>query len=177
MANREESVVGEEVGGGEEEVERKKARRGHLCAVYGCDNRPDIHRDISVHAFPRRKRERDLWMKFVQTCRADFHLSTIGTQGICSAHFEPTCFPQSVGLMRSFGLQAQKNLIAGSIPTIQKPVTVTMTTTTITSASTSSIAATVPSSSASSRPIASTSVRSAFQKREHARVCILFCFH
>ena len=41
--------------------------------AHGCSNRSDVNAGISAHFSPTIKRERDTWLRFVHTDRANFN--------------------------------------------------------------------------------------------------------
>ena len=70
---------------------------------------------ISMHLFPTEPKCRAQWIKFVQRHRVDFGEPINQYASLCSAHFEPSCFENS--LARSMGFKVKNNLETGSIPT------------------------------------------------------------
>ena len=67
---------------------------GSRCVVQDCCNSLKTSGGISLHISPVNKHNRDLWVKFVRTHRSNFNPT--GCFMVCSAHFEPSCFSQSV---------------------------------------------------------------------------------
>ena len=68
-----------------------------------------------MHLFPTEPKCRAQWIKFVQRHRVDFGEPINRYASLCSAHFEPSCFENS--LARSMGFKVKNNLETGSIPT------------------------------------------------------------
>ena len=85
------------------------------CVAQFCSN---TSKEQSLHGFPKDAGLRRQWVKFVQMKRADFKAPTENSQAvICGAHFKPECF--SGGLMAEMGYKRKRDLITGSVPTIQ----------------------------------------------------------
>ena len=54
------------------------------CLVHGCSNRSDMNAGISAHFSPTIKRERDTWLRFVHTHRANLNASGMFVAGVFS---------------------------------------------------------------------------------------------
>ena len=54
------------------------------CLVHGCSNRSDMNAGISAHFSPTKKRERDTWLRFVHTHRANLNPSGKFVAGVFS---------------------------------------------------------------------------------------------
>ena len=96
-----------------------KKRGGRYC-VAGTPNQESCKNTsytpgISMHLFPTEPKCRAQWIKFVQRHRVDFGEPINQYASLCSAHFEPSCFENS--LARSMGFKVKNNLETGSIPT------------------------------------------------------------
>ncbi|XP_048749152.2 uncharacterized protein LOC125662142 isoform X2 [Ostrea edulis] len=89
--------------------------KGRMCVVAGCNNRPSD--TVSVHVFPKDKRQRAAWTRFVRLTRADWTGPSQYTV-VCSAHFTDGCFEAQFSLMREFGIPAKKRLCRGAIPSL-----------------------------------------------------------
>lgn len=116
------------------------------CVAYGCSNVANKEQGISMHKFPSEKdARRKAWNKAVSSTRADW-TDASRNASLCSAHFDSDQFDLKPILSKTFGLSVQHERILKhtAIPTIFfKP---------------------------SSHPTAETTVRTAFRKRQHARV-------
>ena len=69
---------------------------------------------ISMHLFPTEPTVRAKWLKFVRRHRVHFGEPINKYASLCSAHFEPSCFENSLALSMP---RRKRSLIAGSIPT------------------------------------------------------------
>ena len=69
------------------------------CVVHGCSNRSDVNAGISAHFSPTIKSERDKWLTFVHTHRANFNLSGKFVAGVLSP-FRGEMFFKSVSYGR-----------------------------------------------------------------------------
>ena len=81
------------------------------CVVQGCSNKSNIKLGISLHRSPVNGAERDQWVRFVRTHRANFTPKGIFT--VCSVHFEESCFER---ILHVEGYQ--RRIRPHSIPTI-----------------------------------------------------------
>ena len=54
------------------------------CVIHGCSNRSDMNAGISAHFSPTIKSERDKWLRFVHTHRANFNPSGKFVAGVKS---------------------------------------------------------------------------------------------
>ena len=74
---------------------------------------------ISTHLFPSEPSVRAQWVKFVRRHRVDFGEPVGKFASLCSAHFEQSCFTNSLAssLPGMEGIKMKMNLIPGSIPT------------------------------------------------------------
>ena len=70
---------------------------------------------ISMHLFPTEPTVRAKWLKFVRRHRVNFGEPINKYGSLCLAHFEPSCFENS--LASSMEYKRKRSLIAGSIPT------------------------------------------------------------
>lgn len=86
---------------------------GHRCVVQGCSNCADHASGISLHQCPVNRSEREKWMRFVRTRRANFNPT--GRFVICSEHFSEDCFERSMHLDGS-----RRRILPGSVPTVRK---------------------------------------------------------
>ena len=85
------------------------------CLVHGCSNRSDMNAGISAHFSPTIKSERDTWLRFVHTHRANLIRAEYSLWRVCSVHFAEECFS------RAFHMEGcRRRLIPGSFPTIRK---------------------------------------------------------
>ena len=84
------------------------------CLVHGCSNRSDMNAGISAHFSPTIKSERDTWLRFGRTHRANLNPS-----GKFGAGVFKSISPRNVFQERSHG-RCRHRLIPGSIPTIRK---------------------------------------------------------
>ncbi|XP_025113124.1 uncharacterized protein LOC112575462 isoform X1 [Pomacea canaliculata] len=101
-----------------ENVSQKRNRTGKTCAVAECTGRNSD--GISIHSFPSDPSLRKQWVQFVRVCRADFTTPTRNSV-VCERHFAPECYPVTYRLMKQEGFVVRKkDLIPGSVPTIQK---------------------------------------------------------
>ena len=83
--------------------------------VHGCSNRSDMNAGISAHFSPTIKSERDTWLRFVQTHRANLNPSRIKFVAGVFSPFRRGMF------FRAFHMEGcRRRLIPGSIPTIRK---------------------------------------------------------
>ena len=99
--------------------ENLKKRGGRYC-VAGTPNQESCKNTsytpgITMHLFPTEPKCRAQWIKFVQRHRVDFGEPINRYASLCSAHFEPSCFENS--LATSMGFKVKNNLVTGSIPT------------------------------------------------------------
>ena len=77
--------------------------------VHGCSNRSDMNAGISAHFSPTIKSERDTWLRFVRTHRANLNPSGKFVADV----FAKECFS------RAFHMEGcRRRLIPGSVPTI-----------------------------------------------------------
>ena len=83
------------------------------CVVHGCSNRSNVKAGISAHFSPTIKSERDKWLRFVRTHRANFNPT--GKFVVCSVHFAEECFSRAIHMEG-----CSRHLIPGSVPTIWK---------------------------------------------------------
>ena len=81
------------------------------CTVQGCSNKSNIRAGISLHRSPEFGSERDQWLRFVRTHRANF--TPRGIFVVCSVHFEENCFERVVHVEGE-----QRRIRPHSIPTI-----------------------------------------------------------
>ena len=83
-----------------------------------CTNTQDTP-GISTHLFPSEPSVRAHWVKFVRRHRFDFREPVGKSASLCSAHFEQSCFTNSLAssLPGMEGIKMKRNLIPGSIPT------------------------------------------------------------
>ena len=65
------------------------------CLVHGCSNRSDMNAGISAHFSPTIKSERDTWLRFVHTHRANLNPSVKFVR-VCSSPFRGGMFFKSV---------------------------------------------------------------------------------
>ena len=72
-----------------------------------------------MHQFPLAAKIRSQWVKFVQRHRVDFGEPINKYASLCSAHFEPSCYPMGLRLSLHGTEETKRNkvLINGSIPT------------------------------------------------------------
>ncbi|CAH3045932.1 unnamed protein product [Porites lobata] len=96
-----------------------KKRGGRYC-VAGTPNQESCKNTsytpgITMHLFPTEPKCRAQWIKFVQRHRVDFGEPINQYASLCWAHFEPSCFENS--LARSMGFKVKNNLETGSILT------------------------------------------------------------
>ena len=66
---------------------------------------------ISAHFSPTIKSERDKWLRFVPTHRANFNPT--GRFFVCSVHFAEECFSRAIHMQG-----CSRRLIPGSVPTV-----------------------------------------------------------
>ena len=102
------------------ETKKKAVKKGGRYCVAGVRNGETCTNTfytpgISMHVFPSDPTVRAKWVKFVQRHRVDFGEPVSKFASLCSAHFEESCFTNSLGA--SLGFQFKKNLIRGSVPT------------------------------------------------------------
>lgn len=83
------------------------------CVVQGCSNTSNHRAGISLHCSPVSKSERDKWVRFVKTHRANF--TPQGRFVICSDHFEDKCFERR---MHVEGFR--RRLLPASVPRLWK---------------------------------------------------------
>ena len=85
------------------------------CLVHGCSSISDMNAGISAHFIPTIKRERDTWLRFVHTHRANLNPSGIKFVAGVFSPFRRGMF------FRAFHMEGcRRRLIPGSIPTIRK---------------------------------------------------------
>ena len=74
---------------------------------------------ITMHEFPSDPEIRAQWVKFVQRYRVDFGEPVNKYASLCSAHFEPSCYPMTLRLSLEGIEQMKRNkvVIKGSVPT------------------------------------------------------------
>ena len=86
------------------------------CVVQDCSNTSDKNAGISLHKSPNDESLRRIWVRFVQTKRANFYPSTRETRFmICSEHFSTDWFE------RLFHLNGvSRRLQSGAVPTVWK---------------------------------------------------------
>ena len=72
-----------------------------------------------MHQFPLAAKIRSQWVKFVQRHRVDFGEPITKYASLCSAHFEPSCYPMGLRLSLHGTEETKRNkvLINGLIPT------------------------------------------------------------
>ena len=89
------------------------------CVVQFCSNRANREAGVSIHLCPMNKSQRNVWVNFVKTHRANFN--PVGRFVICSDHFNDDCFERT-----HFGLESGslRRLKPGSVPTMWKKKTV-----------------------------------------------------
>ncbi|KAK7488280.1 hypothetical protein BaRGS_00020439 [Batillaria attramentaria] len=96
----------------------KRKRTGKSCCVAECCNKNSD--GVSIHGFPTNPSLRRQWINFVKTCRADFTAPTANSV-ICEKHFSADCYPLQYRLREEMGIRVtKKDLLPGSVPTIQK---------------------------------------------------------
>jgi len=83
-----------------------------------------------MFTLPKDEARRKLWIKFIQTKRADYQAPKIGQSrdhALCERHFTENCLTDEVLLMRKMGMKRKGELKHGSVPTIHtvQPVTST----------------------------------------------------
>ena len=83
-----------------------------------CRNTSDTP-GITMHQFSLDPKIRSQWVKFVQRRRVDFGEPINKYASLCSAHFEPSCYPMRLRLSLQGTEETKRNkvLIKGSIPT------------------------------------------------------------
>lgn len=103
---------------------RKAVRKGGRYCVAGAPNQQSCTNTfftpgISMHMFPSDATVRAAWINFVQRHRVDFGEPIHKYASLCSAHFEQSCFQNSLAstLEGMEGFKMKRNLIRGSIPT------------------------------------------------------------
>ncbi|XP_070177645.1 uncharacterized protein [Littorina saxatilis] len=164
---------------------KRRRRYGFTCAVAECSN--NHGKGYTLHKFPDDTETRRQWIKFVQTCRANFG-PKFGTPNqnskICSSHFSSDCYPAKVALAASFGMKTSSKLVPKSVPTVQKPLAATAALSTVTKSSRSTVTSvsrarcTVTDvTMAITTPICITTVgqsvsRGVFAKRERQRLSV-----
>lgn len=106
------------------ESKRKAVRKGGRYCVAGAPKNQSCTNTfytpgISMHVFPSDSTLRAKWIKFVQRHRVDFSEPISKHASLCSAHFEQSCFENSLAatLEGMEGIKIKRNLIRGSIPT------------------------------------------------------------
>ena len=106
------------------ENKRKPTRKGGRFCAAGTPNKESCMNTgytpgISMHLFPSDPTVRAKWVKFVQRHRVDFKEPIGKYTSLCSAHFEQSCFENSLAssLEGMEGIKLKRNLIRGSIPT------------------------------------------------------------
>jgi THAP domain len=120
------------------------------CVAYGCSNVANKEKGISMHKFPSEKDDptrRKAWNKAVSSTRADW-TDASRNASLCSAHFDTDQFDIKPIFSKAFGLSVQHERVLkhSAIPAIFfKP-------------------------SSHHTHTAETTVRTAFRKRQHARV-------
>ena len=100
--------------------EKGDKKKGGRYSVAGAPNHESCKNTsympgISMHLFPTEPTVRAKWLKFVWRHRVDFSEPINKYASLCSAHFEPRCFENSLAL--SMGYKRKRLLIAGSIST------------------------------------------------------------
>ena len=86
---------------------------GSRCVVQGCSNSSDHRAGISLHCSPVNKVDRDKWVRFVKTHRANF--TAQGRFMVCSEHFDEKCFERIIHIEGS-----RRRLLPLSVPTVWK---------------------------------------------------------
>ena len=94
-------------------VKNSKKMTGSRCVVQDCSNRSKHAAGISLHRSPAIKSEREKWVRFVRTHRANFNPS--GTFVVCSDHFSEDCFERTMHVEGT-----RRRLIPYSVPTVFK---------------------------------------------------------
>ena len=87
------------------------------CEVQWCDNSNNTGH--SIHEFPRDKKLRDKWIKFVQVKRANFPGPTASSV-ICQLHFKEADFKNWGQYKNGFASKLLLNT-ESAVPTIQSP--------------------------------------------------------
>ena len=86
------------------------------CVVQDCSNTSDHTAGISLHKSPTNESLRRIWVKFVQTKRANFNPGPAQLRFmVCSEHFANECFERLIHLNGS-----ARRLKSGAVPTIWK---------------------------------------------------------
>ena len=145
------------------------------CVAANCSNKKSP--TVSLFNFPKDPKLHQKWIKNVQRTRAVWKGPTPNSV-LCSKHFESSCFEPCYDLAAKAGIKIRRKLKPGAIPTIfKRPVMQLPSQSDDTSPSGLNRKR---SSTASSVNLASDSVpkrrRTAFEKRERARVSINFTY-
>ena len=91
-----------------------------VCVVYGCSNKKDKDKGISIHRIPywnddnpTARHRRKLWVDFVRTRRANFEPSQYSV--VCSVHFKPEDFERHSLLLPGFDSKLKRSLVRDQI--------------------------------------------------------------
>ncbi|CAN7947862.1 unnamed protein product [Ixodes pacificus] len=87
------------------------------CCAVGCNNTTEKRSNVTFHSFPTDKSTRKKWVLAV---RRERWLPSKNSR-ICSDHFSPDCYDDSVRLRESFGLGGdghRKKLLKWVVPTV-----------------------------------------------------------
>lgn len=85
------------------------------CAVQDCSNRASKAKGISIHRSPVIRKQRNIWVRFMQTHRADFKRLPDSRFAVCSEHFTQSSFER---IFKNTG--RCRRLKEDAIPTIWK---------------------------------------------------------
>jgi len=106
-----------------ERIRKAVQRGGQYCVVGALNNQrcrnTSYFPGITMHQFPLDPKIWSQWGKFVQRHRVDFGEPINKYGSLCSAHFEPSCYPMRLRLSLQGTEETKPNkvLIKGSIPT------------------------------------------------------------
>ena len=149
------------------------------CVAANCSNKKSD--TISLFNFPKDPELRQKWIKNVQRTRAEWKGPTQNSV-LCSEHFKSSCFEASYDLAAKMGLQKRRKLKPDAVPTIFKRPVVQLPSQSAQYGHGSpddagpSVLSRKRSSTGSSESLAPGTVskkrRSAFEKRERARVSL-----
>ena len=132
----------------------------HRCVVGGCENTKKER--VSLHRWPKSPYDR-LWTNAVKNTRSDF-TSPSPSSMICSAYFTENCFERQSIISRDLGMSFRPVLKKDVVPTILSRGKRTH----------DKLAGASPQPTACSSSQELKRPRSAFRKRETARVSIFY---
>ncbi|XP_055622772.1 uncharacterized protein LOC129766278 [Toxorhynchites rutilus septentrionalis] len=90
----------------------------NFCAVKGCEITRSRYKNkaecITVHRFPKRE---DLILKWIAYCGQEKQWKPLGNQGICSKHFDSSCYERNEECENvSYSVERRRRINADALP-------------------------------------------------------------